>query len=86
MPLLGGRLFDVAYTNPLLPVLKVSFTPIKKGDWQCLCSSTYANGSGAASILRSTGKPKRGSEAPEREEGCGREFAPSHGREIFLLL
>ena len=29
MPLLGGKLCEVAYTNPLLPLVKIYFTPIE---------------------------------------------------------
>ena len=34
--ILGGRLREVAYTNPLLPLLKIYFTPIK-GEHGPLC-------------------------------------------------
>ena len=38
MPLLGGRLCEVAYTNPLLPLLKINFTPIRpEGEHGPLC-------------------------------------------------
>ena len=79
MPLLGGRLCEVAYTNPLLPLLKISFTPIK-GEHGPLCPLAmpvtvvqpgFVNGGGG-------GGAKRRSEATERGEGVGGGF----GREI----
>ena len=45
IPLLGGILCEVAYTNPLIP-LSIFFIPINGGGGPCALS--YANESGAA--------------------------------------
>ena len=75
MPLSGGWLCEVTYTNPLLsPSLKNYFTPIK-GTGTCpLVPFSYANDGGAARICQRG--PKRGSEATERGEGVGGGFPP----------
>ena len=56
MPLLGGRSCEVAYTNPLLPLLKIYFTPINEegggGRGWALVSLGYASDSGAARICQ----------------------------------
>ena len=78
MPLLGGRLCEVAYTNPLIPLLTF-FIPINWGGggaWT-LVPLSYASVSGAARICQRGAKAKRPSGG-----GCER-FPPSHGREIF---
>ena len=79
MPLLGGRLCEVAYTNSLLPLLKCILLQSRGGAW-VLVPLSYASDSGAARICQRG--PKQGSEATERGEVVGG-FPPSHGRKIF---
>ena len=62
MSLLGGKLCEVAYTNPLLPPFKL-FTPIM-GAWP-LVPLSYASDSGAARICQ------RGGGGVKAREGGG---------------
>ena len=79
MPLLGGRLCEVANTNPLLPLLTICVSPIKV-QWG-LVPLSYASDSGAARICQRGGGG--GGKARVRSDQAGEVFFPSHGREIF---
>ena len=62
-PLLGGRLCEVAYTNPLLPPFNFFHSNQGGGGAWALVPLSYASASGAAGICQP--RSKRGSEATE---------------------
>ena len=69
MPLLGGRLCEVASTNPLLPLLNFFYSNQRGGGGGVLVPLSYSSDSGAARICQ------RGAKARERSDraggGCG---------------
>ena len=52
MPLLGGRLCEVAYTNPLLPPFNFFHSNQGGGGAWALVPLSYASASGAAGICQ----------------------------------
>ena len=78
MPLSGGWLCEVTYTNPLLsPSLKNYITPIK-GTGTCPLVPL------AMPVTVVQPGFVNGSQSEGAGEGVGGGFPPSHGREIFF--
>ena len=83
MPLLGGWLCEVTYTNPLLsPSFEKLFYSNQGGGDMSPCALNYASDGGAARICQRG--PKQGSEATERGEGVGGGF-PGRFFEILCM-
>ena len=76
MSLLGGRLCEVAYTNPLLPPFNFFHSNQGGGGAWALVPLSYA--SSAAGICQPRVKARERSDRVGG--GC---VSPSHGREIF---
>ena len=69
----------MAYTNPLLPILRISFTPINEvGGHGAFVPLRYASDSGAARICQRVGVKAR-ERSDQAEVGCARGF-PTVGR------
>ena len=83
MALLGGRLCEVACTNPLLPLFRNLFYS-NRTERRVLLPLSFASDSGAARICRRAAKARgRSNRAGGR---VWEVVSPSHGRTIFENL
>ena len=86
MSLLGGRLCEVAYTNPILPSFKFFHSNQGEGGGHGLL---YPLAMPVPQLAFVNLGSKRGSEATEwggGGGGGGECVSPSHGREFFLKI